>query len=195
MASSSEVSNRSAVAGTLQWPFTEQLAGFAPGGNGSTALGPGRSAQPGAGAEAAERRAPLDPDLHYLWPAGEVPAALQAAGEAEELEPCPGLEDPSGLTGVVAFAFNRWPDSFLWRGGATAETPRLSPSVCSARPAAPACPERLKFGRGVPGCRAAPPGREGVLPDHPGAAHRRGRGGRAGRRLLRPAVARGRGDR
>ena len=60
---------------------------------------------------------PPDPTVSRLWPAGSVPASKDPNASDTELVSMVGTpEAQQALSGLFGFAFERWPESFLWRG-------------------------------------------------------------------------------
>jgi acetyl esterase/lipase len=99
---------------------------------------------------------PEDRSIKLLWPRGAVPGSKDANGSAVELiSQVATTEAQEALGGVVGFAFERWPESFLWRG------PHV-PAIQVFEPA----PE-LKTGASI---IIAPGGGYSILPPHEGDA-------------------------
>ena len=99
---------------------------------------------------------PPDPSVSRLWPAGSVPASKDPNASDTELVSQVGTpEAQQALSGLIGFAFERWPESFLWRG------PHV-PAIQVFEP-----PAELKTGAAM---IIAPGGGYSILPPHEGDA-------------------------
>ena len=99
---------------------------------------------------------PEDPSIKLLWPRGAVPGSNDANGS--EIELISQVSTPAAqeaLSGLIGFAFERWPASFLWRG------PHV-PAIKVFEPAS-----ELKTGAAM---IIAPGGGYSILPPHEGDA-------------------------
>ena len=99
---------------------------------------------------------PADPSIKVLWPAGTVPGSKDVSGsEVELISQVATPEAQQALSGLIGFAFERWPESFLWRG------PHV-PAIQVFEP-----PADLKTGAAM---IIAPGGGYSILPPHEGDA-------------------------